>query len=128
MYSFSCSFSIAVSVMIIISVHLIVRTCLRLWSPNAIWHIRIKNDHGQRLQQKKAWLLSQPEKNVKQKFIHLFIVPPNRKHCRTALERWMKLDPPLWVMDVTMSRHRLQQLDFTTYRDLSYEVVPYNSR
>ena len=34
-------------------------------------------------------------KTKKQKFIYLFIAPLNKKHCGTAQERWMKLDPTL---------------------------------
>ena len=50
------------------------------------------------------------------------MAPPNRKQCWTAPERWMKPDPFLWAIDITMppirfsSRHRVPQFDYMTYR------------
>ena len=55
-------------------------------------------------------------------FIHLFMAPPKRKHCGTTPERWMKSDPPLRAINITMplllftSHHRVPQLDYMTYR------------
>ena len=41
-------------------------------------------------------------KTEKQKFIYLFIAPPNSKHCGTAQERWMKPDTTLSAFNVKM--------------------------
>ena len=79
--------------------------CLWLWSWNAISRVKQKQTWIKITFQKIAGLsVVQPsrKKTVKHKFILLFKAPPYRKHCRTALERWMRQDPPLWASNVNM--------------------------
>ena len=98
-----------------------VRLCLRLWWWNAIFHVRTKR---QTCIKNSIWkigglsVVHPARKTVKQKFIYLFMAPPNRKQCGTALERWIKPNPPLWAFDVNMPpfiftlRHKVPHLDY----------------
>ena len=63
-----------------------------------------KSNLYKKLLSKNSWtfVFHPARKTWKQKFIYLFIAPPNRKHCGTAQERWMKLYPTLSAFDVKM--------------------------
>ena len=63
-----------------------------------------KNENGKKYFQKNSWILGSPagRKIWETNFFYLFIAPPKKKHRGTALERWMKPDPPLWERDTTV--------------------------